>query len=373
MIASDGFKRIMRIDLHTARKVAVFAQGLALQQASPPASLASIVGRLGCLQVDSIQAVRRSQEIVLLSRGVPRTEVDRLYTPEAGLYETWGHAHSLLPQSLWPIFRWRRERIRKNGLTGPTYNPKVGAQVLRRIQSDGPATHGMLGKTRGSGWERASEVKTACEWLLSFGDLVVVSRDDRWQRIYCTPDQANMPMSESLDVQESLLKTVDVAIEALGIATLRDIQDYFRFPKDLQISDYCLNTGFIPVQIEGMKDTWLVSERLLNAVDEHDWSSDKISILSPFDSLIWYRPRQLALFGKDYKLEVYKPAHKRDFGYFSMPILCNENIIGRVAARVKNSDVLIENIEIDEPYDLRSIVSEITRLLTLWTSPLQAA
>lgn len=361
-------KPVTCIDQRTARRVAVFAQGLAHAQPGTSTTLGAVVRKLGCLQVDSIQAVRRSQELVLLSRGVSRGEVDNLYTPDAGLFETWGHAHSLLPQSLWPIFRWRREHIRKHGLTGPTYNPRVGAEVLRRIQSDGPATHGMLGQTRGSGWERTSEVKTACEWLLSFGDLVVVSRDDRWQRIYCTPDQANLPSVETLDVEDSLFETVGVALEALGIATLKDVRDYFRMPKSFKISDYCMGRGFIPVQVEGLKDTWLVSERMLNLVDELDWSRPQIMVLSPFDSLIWLRPRQLALFGKDYRLEVYKPVNKREFGYFAMPILSSENIIGRVAAKAHDGVITIENLEVDEPYDASSIKDEIVTILRRWTS-----
>ncbi|WP_216395280.1 DNA glycosylase AlkZ-like family protein [Arcanobacterium phocae] len=355
------------IDLRTARKVAVLAQGLAPSQLGSLNSLESVIQRLGCVQIDSIQAVRRSQEIVLLSRGVDKSEVDSLYTSAAGLFENWGHAHSLLPQSLWPIFHWRRDRIRKNGLSGVPYNPKVATDVLKRISIDGPATHGMLGKTRGNGWDRSSEVKVACEWLLSFGELAVVSRDERWQRVYSTPEQANMPTEEKLSVDESLQKSVDLALGALGAARLKDVYDYFRFPKDPQIAEYCHESRFIPVNVEGLKDTWLIDEQLLDKVDELDWSSPHISVLSPFDSLIWHRPRQLALFGKDYRLEIYKPANKREFGYFAMPLLNNENIIGRVAARVSNGTVKIENLEIDETMDARFVEHEVARTLQLWT------
>ncbi|XCB30927.1 crosslink repair DNA glycosylase YcaQ family protein [Arcanobacterium hippocoleae] len=137
MIEGQPVKYAVNIDLRMARKVAVLAQGLAPAQLESVNSLDSVVKRLGCVQVDSIQAVRRSQEIVLLSRGVQRSEVDGLYNAAAGLYETWGHAHSLLPQSSWPIFHWRRSLIRKNGLTGPPYNRKVGAEVLQRIRDEG--------------------------------------------------------------------------------------------------------------------------------------------------------------------------------------------------------------------------------------------
>ncbi|WP_353065990.1 DNA glycosylase AlkZ-like family protein [Arcanobacterium hippocoleae] len=229
-----------------------------------------------------------------------------------------------------------------------------------------------MSKTHGTGWDRSSEVKVACEWLLSFGDLAVVSRDERWQRIYSTPEQANLPAGEVLSVEESLRKTVDIALDALGIATLKDVYDYFRFPKDPRIAEYCYEKGFIPVSIEGIKDTWLVSEHLLNAVDELDWTSSQIVVLSPFDSLIWHRPRQLALFGKDYRLEVYKPAHKREFGYFSMPLLSNEDIIGRIAARVSNGNVTVENLEIVDSVNPGFVESKVRDILQLWTAPLES-
>lgn len=369
MVMNKQVKHTAEIDVRTARKVAVLAQGLAPSQLESANSFHTVMSRLGCVQIDSIQAVRRSQEMVLLSRGVPRVEVDRLYSAEAGLFETWGHAHSLLPQSMWPMFHWRRAHFRSNGLTGPAYNPEVGAEVLRRIRQEGPATHGMLGKSSGSGWDRSSEVKVACEWLLSFGDLVVVNRDKRWQRIYCTPEQAKLPSAEQMSVDESLKETVNIALDALGIATIKDVYDYFRFPKDPRIADYCHEKGFLPVTIAGCRGTWLVSEQLLHAVDDVDWTSPHISVLSPFDSLIWHRPRQLALFGKDYRLEIYKPVHMRTFGYFAMPLLNNENIIGRVAARAMNGTVVVENLEVDDTFSPAFVQDEVTRILKRWTTP----
>lgn len=98
------------------------------------------------------------------------------------------------------------------------------------------------------------------------------------------------------------------------------------------------------------------------------WETGSITLLSPFDSLIWTRSRQRELFGKDYRLEVYKPAHKREFGYFGMPILCDERIIGRVAARVKDGGVTIENLEVDKGFSAESIRSEVTSRLESWVN-----
>ncbi|MGJ9533545.1 DNA glycosylase AlkZ-like family protein [Actinotignum sp. GS-2025b] len=307
MVNPDSEPRY-RIDIATARKIAVTAQMLAPEARSAEPSIADVFQRLGCVQIDSLQAVRRSQELVLLARGVDK-------------------------QSL-PL----------------------------------PMVHSQLGRAVGQGWERSSPVKTACEWLLSIGELAVISRDEKWQRIYCTPEQAGLPDVELLDADTSLNKTVALALRALGIARIDDVVDYFRFPKSANIRERCFADGYVAVEVRGLAGTWIAHEALMEELHNARWETGSMTLLSPFDSLIWTRSRQRELFGKDYRLEAYKPAHKREFGYFGMPILCDEQIIGRVAARVKDGHVGIENLEVDEGFSPESIRSEITTLLESWVS-----
>ncbi|MDE1536135.1 MULTISPECIES: DNA glycosylase AlkZ-like family protein [Actinotignum] len=367
MVNPDSEPRY-RIDIATARKIAVTAQGLAPEARSAGASVADVFQRLGCVQIDSLQAVRRSQELVLLARGVDKDSLPLLHESSTGLFETWGHAHSLMPRSIWPLLHWRRRRIKQYGLSGPQVDQGVARAVLERIRENGPTAHSQLGCAVGQGWERSSPVKTACEWLLSIGDLAVISRDEKWQRIYCTPEQAGLPSSELLDEDTSLNKTVALALRALGIARFDDVVDYFRFPKSANIRERCCANGYVPVEVRGLAGTWLADEALVEELHNASWETGSITLLSPFDSLIWTRSRQRELFGKDYRLEAYKPAHKREFGYFGMPILCDERIIGRVAARVKDGHVAIENLEVDEGFSPEGIRSEITSLLESWVN-----
>lgn len=354
---------IESVDLKTARRIAIICQGLAPDTGHFDNSISGVCSRLGCVQIDSIQAVRRSQEIVLLSRGVHKSHLATLYKNTANVFETWGHAHSLMSQTLWPIMHWRRDNIRRNGLAGPPLDRKIANEVLHRITNDGPTTYTRLGCVVGKGWNRTSAFKTACEWLLGTGQLVVTSRDQKWRRIYSTPEQVGLSDSESLTIEDSLRKTVEIAVNALGIATVADIRDYFRFPKYTPIREWCLDLGLIPVQIEGTKNIWFTSNASLDEVSKHSWQGDSVFVLSPFDSLIWHRPRQLALFGKDYRLEIYKPASLREFGYYSMPILFNDTIIGRVAAKLKGDVVSIENFEVDDDCDQQSIRNKVIRAI----------
>ncbi len=194
--------KMINISIGTAQRIAVNAQGL--DRSSPGASLQNVLERLVCVQIDAIQAVRRSHEIVLLSRGVKKEIVDNLHTAENNIFETWGHAHSIFPRSAWPLLKWRRDLIRRNGLSGPPVDKTIAHNVLSHIKLNGPCTVGEISSTTGKGWDRGGPEKTACEWLASIGELVVVNRDDRWRRVYRTPDQANMDTSEPLSAQESL-------------------------------------------------------------------------------------------------------------------------------------------------------------------------
>lgn len=357
------------LSLTEARSVAVEAQGLSSVAGKVKPSLNTVIECLGCVQVDALSAVRRSQELVLLSRGVALESIVGLYTKSAGLFETWGHAHSLLPVRMWPYMRWRRERIAQRGLTGPALDKTVASAVLAHIGQSGPATLGQMGKIVGTGWERTSPVKTACEWLLSIGELVVIDRNSHWERIYRTRSQAGFPFHDSVSYEESIRLTVLHALQALGIAQTEHVRDYFRLPKDVPIDQIARSLGYVKVGVHGTAGTWLVhpssAERATGLSQENQ--DPAIVPLSPFDSLIWTRSRQRTLFGKHYVLEAYKPIHKREFGYFAMPILVGTQLAGRIAARATAGELLIENFELDPQLNREHVLSAVVKKLQQWT------
>lgn len=345
------------MSLAQARRLAVASQGLDISGASS----ADVLERLGCIQIDAMRPIRRSHELALLARGVSqKTEL----IPSSMAFETWGHAHSLLPVSLWPYLAFRRRAISRRGLSGPAHDPDVAIDVLRVIAAEGPKTLAQLDRAEGIGWDRHSPSRAACEWLLSIGELVCTRRDAKWQRIYALPE-AEIP-SELFRVHmsddECLDEIVSRSLAALGVATIEDIADYFRISKKLAAE--ALRRGeYQTVSVEGSDRLWWLSPHVL---DVHVRDVGRTVALSPLDNLVWTRGRQADLFGKHYLLEAYKPAVKRQFGYYALPILHGDRLVGRIAARAKGSVLHVEAFELDsgtEP-DVGSAVYE---QLLAWT------
>ena len=348
------------ISLTEARTIAIAAQGLHC-----PANYATtVLDRLGCIQIDSMAAVRRSHELVGLARGLSVDVVSRLGTAksEVETFEGWAHALSLIPLQLWPLFAWRRRRVRTHGWSGPEVDLQACVEVLARLRAEGPLTLSDLGGTTGSGWERTSPARWAAEWLEKTGDLVVRHRRS-WRRVYAPVEQA-LPadlLNTDLDDADCTRQLVQIALAALGVATAGDIADYFRIP--ITSVDTALGELDPPrIAVGGWKEpAWMHN---LEAEAEAG-SAAEPTPLSPFDSLIWHRPRQLRLFGRNWLLEAYKPAAKRSFGYFGMPILAGTELAGRIAPRRAGGALAIEAVEWEGPKPSR--LTRAVETLRRWT------
>lgn len=330
------------ISLAEAQAIAVAAQGLH----KTIETVAAVLNRLGCIQIDSMTAIRRSHELVVLSRGVDSDSAARLATDmsDVDTFEGWAHALSLIPLEMWPLFAWRRRHIRVNGWRGPDVDQYACAEVLARLRAEGPLTLSDLGGNTGSGWERSSPARWAAEWLEKTGDLVVRQRRG-WRRVYAPVEQA-LPaelLNTDLDDVQCIRTLVQLAVAALGVATLSDIADYFRLPAKMvyiALNELELHT----VTVEGWDEiAWI------DAAHACAGSTPEPIPLSPFDPLVWHRQRQQRLFGRDWRLEAYKPAAKRSFGYFTMPILMGTRLAGRIAARRTGDRLRIEATEWDLP------------------------
>ncbi|MDA5147330.1 winged helix DNA-binding domain-containing protein [Streptomyces sp. AD681] len=326
------------------------AQGLHIAGTAP--SALDTLHRLGCIQLDTISVVKRSHELVQLARGVPAAEAELLIgkvRPPA-LFEYWAHAASLLPLGLWPLFTFRRRRYASQGWNGPTVDPTAVDHVRKMIDEQGPVTISDLGGAKGSGWERSSANKWALEWLLATGELVCVHRHN-WQRVYQTA-QSTIP-SELLHSEpgedECLRSLARLALKSLGVATAGDIADYFRLPLSKVTAILADLEEAEPALVEGWTEpAWVSgSARDLPLVDD-----ETCTPLSPFDSLIWHRPRMRRLFGVEYLLEAYKPAAKRQCGYFAMPVLVGSTITGRIAVRISKGTAVVEGHQLIDGHDL---------------------
>jgi hypothetical protein len=225
--------------------------------------------------------------------------------------------------------------------------------VLARLRAEGPLTATQLGGAKAGGpWWDWSQVKIAVEWLLDTGDVICVRRTG-WRRVYDLPERV-LP-DELLGAEpsdpECLAYLVGVAARALGVATHADLVDYHRLnyltseksQHTRLVADAALAAGLIPVAIAGSAASagsasgarglrgwaWADPAALAEASAGYR-GRNRVTLLSPFDSLIWDRRRTRQMFGFEHSLEAYVPKHKRVHGYFTMPLLAGGRLAGRV-------------------------------------------
>jgi uncharacterized protein YcaQ len=329
------------LSLDQARRVALVAQGLAgpLPARRGPATLRGVLGRLGAIQIDSINVVARSHELVLAARvgshdpaGFERV----VYRQRAG-FEYWGHAASFLPIATYRLFlpRMRRLAASTRGWFADvrSRHRALYGQVLRRIEADGPlpasAFRDPSGRRRGTWWDWAP-AKHVLEDLFDQGVLLVHDRV-RFERRY---DLAERVLPPGLDTSEpgaleAAVELTVLAARALGVATAADLADYYRLrPQEARPAlAEALAAGLLTqVDVQGWpKPAYLPTGAVVPRRVTHP-----PVLLSPFDSLIWSRQRTERLFGFSYAIEVYTPAARRRHGYYVMPLLAGGRLVARV-------------------------------------------
>lgn len=327
-----------------ARKIAIAAQGFSSKRASlrTPAAFGELVYRLGVVQIDSVNVLVRSHYLPTFSRhgAYSRNLLERAAydAAERTLFEYWGHEASLLPIKTQPLFRWRMERaLRGEGVWGrlkryASEHADAVAAVLAQVRDRGPLGASELtdaGKSKGSwwGWSHGKEI---LEWLFWTGQVTTAGRRN-FERLYDIPERvipgdilnAPTPAQEAAQIE-----LMGIAARALGVATLRDLRDYFRLPvADAAKALVALTEQGIvtPVTVEGWKQ-----QAYLHRDARVPKRIGAAALLSPFDSLIWERQRAERLFDFHFRLEIYTPAAKRLHGYYVLPFLMNERIAARV-------------------------------------------
>lgn len=342
------------------RNIAIFSQGLN----GKASSVSDVFSRVKCIQLDPLNNVRASHELVCLSRGAERSEAKLLLNNYASsvsfIYP--GHALAILPIAHWPWFAFMRRRVKEWGWRGPSPLPESIAMVRSLLAEKKTISSRDFKDGTGTGWARSSSLRVAAEWLLWAGEIICVSRAGVF-REYSFAEHVVPPglFSDERTDHECICYLVSEAIDALGVASLHDIADYFRLPKKM-IEDALKELEVPQIRVEGWGcSAWISSQ----AQSYSGLTAKKLVPLSPFDSLIWYRPRLKRIFGKQYLLEAYKPAAKRSFGHYFVPILAGDNIIGRVAPRRVEGELVIEARESDNTeYD--SLIDEGIKILKSW-------
>ncbi len=321
--------------------------------------------RLGAVQLDTISVLARSHELVAYTRlgPVPRDRVERAYwhPRQPAAFEYWSHAACILPIEDWPWYAFRRRALRARGQRWHQGHDRdrACAEVLARLRADGPLNATQLGGAKAGGpWWDWSETKIAVEWLLDIGEVVCVRRDG-WRRVYDLPERvlpAGLLDADPSDA-DCLAHLAGVASRALGVLTRADLIDYHRLRELTDgraghaelASESALAAGLTPVMIEVPGKAAVSGWADPAALAEAPAGRHRVTLLSPFDSLIWDRKRTLRMFGFAHALEAYVPRAKRVHGYYAMPLLARGRLAGRVDPVRRGQTLVARQVSIDTP------------------------
>lgn len=345
-----------RLSATQARRIAVAAQGFTDPRPGGEitrAHLKRLISRIQVLQLDSVSVAVRAHYAPVFSRLGPydRDVLDRAaWGPRSSrlLAEYWAHEAALMAVEDWPLLRWRMRQYRHGrwGTHIVKANPRLADEIVAAVAELGPSTAGQIEahlaaeprRKKGTWWTR-SDTKWVAEALFSAGVLTTATRVG-FARHYDLVERV-LPaavLAREVDDDEAIRELTLRAATALGVGTEADIRDYFRLSAQ-QVKPAIaalVATGDIePVDVDGWSaPAYLRAGRTVPRADRGT------ALLCPFDPLIFFRPRVERLFEFHYRIEIYTPAAKRQYGYYVWPLLMDGRLVARVdlkADRAANS------------------------------------
>jgi uncharacterized protein YcaQ len=314
------------------------------------------IRRMGVLQIDTISVVNRSPYLVLWSRlgNYDSSWLEETHS-DGELFEYWAHANCFIPIEDYPFFRrkmmerathwWDVSEWVKN-------HQEIIEFVKETIKEKGPQKSSDFPKRVGknNGWWDWKDEKIALDLLWTKGDLMIPYRKN-FQRFYDLRDNVLTHQLDDLDIPELTIVDevlVEKTIQILGASRPKWIADYYRLnQKETQNAIQTLidKQKIILVDSEDFPEGVLIHKDNIGLMDQAvvgNLKAENTSILSPFDPLVWDRARTKDLFDFDFTLESYVPAPKRKFGYFSLPILHDGQLIGRMDSKAHRKENLFE-------------------------------
>jgi uncharacterized protein YcaQ len=323
--------------------------------------LCRFVEDVGGLQMDSINVLDRAHYLTVWSRFGPydRAALDRIAYRRRLLFEYWAHAACMVATSTLPY--WRRAmldyRLRHTGWSGwLRRNAKVLGQVQAAILANGPMANADFERPRSSGatsgWWSWKPAQHALHYLWMTGAVTVDSRR-HFQKRFDLFERAIPAVRDVETVSAVTFATwhVERSLFAMGAATENDLSRYLTFPRFApRVRRAALRAlwdagEIVEISVEASTRRWLLLARDVPALSRAQRSATAprgTTLLSPFDSLLWHRDRVARLFGFDYRIEVYTPAHQRIHGYYSLPILHDGELIGRIDAKAHREERRLE-------------------------------
>ncbi len=327
---------------------------------------------MGLIQIDSVNVLVRSQELPLFARlgPHPRTLIDDA-TRHGDLFEFWVHEACHVPIESYPLQRWAMHgHARWKSLRSwAAQNERLVANVLDRVRGEGPIVASdleMRDRPKGTWWDW-DDGKLALEHLFRTGEVAARRRPNDFARLYdlservIPADVLALPGPEAHDAKKELLVR---AARHHGVGTASDLTDYHRLSHTRRLLAELVDEGrLVPVAVEGWSKPAFMDP---DAVMPRQVTAR--ALLSPFDPVVWNRERIERLFGFRYRIEIYVPAAKRQYGYYVLPFLLGDELVARVDLKADRASrrLLVQSSfgepGIDEGYVATELADELVSM-----------
>ncbi len=356
-----------------ARRLALGAQGF---NDPPPTGrvdrrhLRRAVERMGLIQIDSVNVLVRSQELPLFARlgPHPRSLIDDA-TRHGDLFEFWVHEACHVPIGMYPLQRWAMHgHARWKSLRAwAAANDRLVANVLERVRSDGPIVASdleMRDRPKGTWWDW-DDGKLALEHLFRTGEVAARRRPNDFARLYDLAERvipADVLAQPGPPAHEAKKELLVLAARHHGVGTASDLTDYHRLSHTRTLLAELVDEGrLVPVSVEGWsKPAYLHPEAMIPR------RITARALLSPFDPVVWNRDRIERLFGFRYRIEIYVPAPKRQYGYYVLPFLLGDELVARVDLKADRATgrLLVQSAFGEPGIDERYVADELAEELS---------
>ena len=361
------------LSLAQARRVSLAAQGFDRSRPGcvPTARhIRRVIDTLGLLQLDFVNVLVPAHLMIVYSRlGSYDTErFHKLVYDGRDFIEHWAHEASIVPTSYWPLLKYRRDSYKpwpNSPIMKIRGKQKYLETVLQQVAEDGALCSNelppMAGPKRKPGdWHR-SVPRWALEVHFGHGNVSVAGRKPNYQRIYDLPHRVidEPHFSAEVSDEDAKRQLLEIAASCYGIATPHDLADYFRMsPREaIPLVQKMVDDGqLLEVDVESWEEPALMHP---DASVPRQVTAN--SLLSPFDPVVWFRPRALRLFDFHYRIEIYVPAAKRKWGYYVLPFLMDDRIAARVDLKAdrKASELLVLASHPEEGVDEDEVASRL--------------
>lgn len=334
------------------------------------------IGAMGVVQIDSVNVLVRSQELPLFARLGPH---DRSVIPKATaagrLFEYWAHAAAHVPTEHHRLWRWKMESHHD----GPwevardlrRRRPGYVDEVLTRVAAEGPLAAGDLSErtTKKNPWWDWDDAKVALEYLFYCGRVTATRRSNDFARLYDLPERvipAEHLAAPTPSRDDAHRELVAAATKSLGVATVKDVADYYRLKQDQvkpRLAELVESGVVLPVSITGRRGPFFMpaDAKVPSTVEAR-------AFVSMFDPIVWHRDRGRWLFDFDYSIEIYTPAAKRKYGYYVLPFLSGDRLAARADLKADRarSTLVADGVFAEQGVDLVRVAGEIAdELLTM--------